>query len=299
MHHWIGSILSVRRAAAGLVLDGPVRLLLDTHVMIAMAIIGLSGCQVESDPQPGPAATIEIAGAAEVGSKSKSDRVPITLSDLYDRHAIASFEKQQRFSDHLQQLEGEPGWQIDPRAGELELAGTTTYAIDLLGSEDLVAEDWLWCWGNPNMEDVAAQRVAGELRKLGERDGIDVFVTPRLSLDQLDGETVAVIASGVADAKAYFVCPYENGRAFVLIVDERLELEVPDRVVRAARIVPQAVGALDITNHRLAIRSYLDHLGFDVTERDGRLLALDAGREVLSVEFDDRDRLVEIAAQRG
>lgn len=214
-----------------------------------------------------------------------------TFQSLHTEFVLASFDKQLR----LAEMHGEDSWGVDLSQGEISFNESATYKIQILGTEDHVNQTWMWGWFNtasnlPNELLIAAN----ELRVHGEQHSIGQLTTGKLPMDELEGHAVGLTASGFSSAKAYYRCPYENGALFVLITDAKLELPVENKIVRATRVIPECVSALEVANHRQATAAYLRQNGFDVQEDGRNLLVPGADRPMLTAKFDERNRLTKL-----
>jgi len=91
------------------------------------------------------------------------------LSDLFDRHAAASWDKQQA----LAALVGKHSWQLDSENGVITFNERLKFPVQILGTESDVSNSWLWAWAN-KVSPLPATLLASanELRALGEREGI-------------------------------------------------------------------------------------------------------------------------------
>lgn len=217
-----------------------------------------------------------------------------TFDSLFNDFVIGSFDKQLR----LAVAHGEDSWGFNMTSGEITFNKSVTYKIQILGSEDHVSSTWLWGWANKASKiPDSLLHVGNELRSLGEKHTITQLTTAKLSLDVLNGHTVGLIACGFANGKAYYRCPYENGALFVLITDDKLQLPVENKVVRATRVIPECISALEIKDHRAATTAYLRQNGFDVIGDAGKILVRSDGQPVLTVEFDKMNRLSKLESQ--
>src|SRR4051812_21681471 len=66
------------------------------------------------------------------------------LSDLFHRHAAATFAKQMC----LQELVGQRDWQFQVRPGTLSFGAGLAWKVQLLGTRSAVSNTWLWAWAN-------------------------------------------------------------------------------------------------------------------------------------------------------
>lgn len=215
----------------------------------------------------------------------------ITIDLLFTEFAIGSFDKQLRLAD----VHGDDPWGFNMTAGEITFNDTHTYRVQILGTEDHVNETWMWGWANKasNIPEELLD-VARRIYAYGKEQSITELTSPKLSMDDLHGHMVGLIACGLAKGRAYYRCPYENGALFVLITDEKLELPVENKIVRATRMIPECISTLEITDHRRATAKYLRQNGFDVESEGRQLVVREDGEPVLTAEFDELNRLTRL-----
>src|SRR5262249_21316260 len=109
-----------------------------------------------------------------------------------------------------------------------------------------------------------------------------------------DGHTLALIASGLCQANAYYRAPYDGGALFLLIQDDIFPRCQEPPLARIASVFPQAIAALDIPNHRLALAGHLVHYALDAQDGRARVVVRKAGQPVLTANFDEVDRLTKL-----
>lgn len=173
-------------------------------------------------------------------------------------HRFASFDKQL----HLANLVGEQGWHLDLSTGLLSFGNGYIWHVQILGTESDQDRTWLWAWANEGSNIPPSHlQAALRMKALGEEQQIPELTTPILQLGDIDGHRLAMIASGVCQANAYYRCPYESGSAFVLIQDERLPKPPEPPLARIALVFPQGISAIEIPDHRLARLGDLDFYG--------------------------------------
>ena len=70
-----------------------------------------------------------------------------------------------------------------------------------------------------------------------------------------------------------------------------MNLPVENKLVRAARVIPESISTLEIGNHRHAIAAYCRQNGFESVDDAGKLLIRVDGETVFTAEFDELGRL--------
>jgi hypothetical protein len=140
----------------------------------------------------------------------------ISLSPV-NYNSVVSYDQQQFF---INCINGR-NWNFDLASGLLSFGYEFCWKTHLLGTESVISNSWLWTWANTSSNIPAHLLVASlALKAYGEQNGIPELTTPQLSLDKIDGHKLALLASGICEANAYYRCPYEGGALYVLIMDE-------------------------------------------------------------------------------
>lgn len=118
-------------------------------------------------------------------------------------HVPASLDKQVYFSD----LIGNPDWHLDIASGLITYGTMSPWHAQLLGTESEASGTWLWAWANTESNIPAHLLTASlALKAYGEQHGIPELATPEVPLDQVEGHTLALLASGICEANAYYRC---------------------------------------------------------------------------------------------
>lgn len=215
---------------------------------------------------------------------------------LASRYSAASFDRQLYLADIID----ESDWHLDMAAGLLSFGGRHRWHIQVLGTELESAQTWLWAWAN-DASNIPPDllRAAGAMRIQGRLYDIPEFTEPELPLSEVDGHTLAIIASGLCQANAYYRAPYEGGALFLLIRDDIYPRCQESPLARIATVFPQAIAALDIPNHRLALTGHLEYHGLGSTAMGHQIVAMENGQPLLTATFDERDRLSKLDVRIG
>ncbi len=202
-----------------------------------------------------------------------------------------AFDRQLLLADLISNL----SWSYDLQSGILSFSDRFAWQAEVLGTESEEDGTWLWAWANDASNIPLQHQCASlKLKALGEEHGIAEFTEPMVPLDHADGHSFAAVAVGEGLGKAYYRSPYEGGAAFLLITDDRLQFEVHDPLQRILTVFPQAISALEMSNHREALQGYLLHYGFAPDHDGSALLLCEPGQEVLRAQFDVHGRLQEL-----
>ena len=211
-------------------------------------------------------------------------------------HLPLAFDRQLLLAELIEDL----SWSYDVQSGILSFGDRFAWHAEVLGTESEESGTWLWAWANEASGIPEQQQGASlKLKALGEQHGITEFTEPMVPLAHADGHAFASIAVGEGLGKAYYRGPYEGGAAFLLINDERLQLQVDDPLQRILSVFPQAISAMELPDHREALRGYLEHYGLEPHEVEGSLVLIQDSQEVLRAEFDEHRRLRELKGTLG
>jgi hypothetical protein len=216
------------------------------------------------------------------------------LSDLFERHVAASWDKQQALAAVL----GQHSWQLDTENGIITFNDRLKFPTQILGTESEVSNSWLWAWGNkvtPLPEKLLAS--ANELRALGERERIEELTQAQISRDKANGHYLALLASGVCKADCHYRGPYENGAVFVVINAPQVKQRMDDSPAHLALMFSQVMSNFEL-NHRSALRSYLQFKRYAVLETPTELTGRSSRGGELRATFDRAGRIADLEVSR-
>src|SRR5689334_8151902 len=123
------------------------------------------------------------------------------LEYLFVHSVAAAFDKQLYLADII----GDLDWHFDLASGRLAFGQHLHWQTQLLGTESEDTGTWLWAWANPTSDmPEPLLTMARRLRGIGAENHIVEFTEAQSSLDDIDGHTLALVASVVCEADAYF-----------------------------------------------------------------------------------------------
>lgn len=217
-----------------------------------------------------------------------------SFDDLLERRAAIAFENQRALADLL----GDHNWQVDVPTGRMTFSGSSTIACDvqLLGTESYESNTWLWAWANTqsNLPPKVLQS-AQELRELGEQQGLEMLTTPSIDLDGRNAHEIAMIASGLCNADAYYRGDYGAGALYCLLTLPQLRQRPPVTALEVSMVMSQLIAGISL-NHRRAFVHYLNAKGLRPEETSSQVRATLPDGGTVNAEFDDLGRLTEIRA---
>jgi len=215
------------------------------------------------------------------------------FGSLFTRFVVPAFDRQLRLFNSI----GERSWIIDLKTCLLSFGDKYRWRFQLLGTESEATGTWLWALANTESKIPGYLLVASlTLKAYGEQYGIPELTTPQLPLDQMDSHTLALFASGVCEANAYFRCPYDGGALFVLIMDENFPKCTDQPLQRIATVFPQAIASLEILDHRLAFMCYLDSYKLIHEQHGDKIVVKENDEPMLTATFDEQNRLTNLEA---
>lgn len=212
---------------------------------------------------------------------------------LHTRHVAASFDKQL----HLADLVGKLDWRFGLNTGLLSFGDRFQWQAHLLGTEAHDSQTWLWAWAN-QASNIPPQ-LHGDaltLRLLGEHHQTPELAEPQLPLGKVNGHFFALLASGICEANAYFRAPYDGGAAFLLIKDHAFPKNTDSPLNRIVTVFPQAITAIEIEDHKLALAGYLAYYGLDGQAEGDALIVREGDEAILTATFDGQRRLTKLDA---
>lgn len=194
-----------------------------------------------------------------------------TFDTLFDRHAVASFDKQAFFEE----LIGGPdvAWNLDLPEGVVRFESGLAFPGQLLGTE--MGDTWRWAWAAAEDSEIPDSLLgsARALRKLGEAMGIEELTRPELSVLEVNGTLASLLAVGMLGANAYARGAFDGGAVYALVASPRFPANVVDPLSRVSEIFPRAARELAF-NHRRGFLTYLEHYSLAYRQDESRPEAL-------------------------
>ncbi len=213
------------------------------------------------------------------------------LGEFFNQHAAASLDKQQALSA----LIGEHTWFLDRQTGIITFNDKFSFPVQVLGTESSVSNSWLWAWANrvsPLPERLLVS--AKDLRAIGEQQGITELSQSQISIGDVDGHYLALLASGICKADCYYRGPYDNGAVFVLMNASPVRQRMDDSPAHMASIFSQLISTFDV-DHRNALRSYLEFKRYKIKESSAaNIVARSSRGEELTATFDETGRIKDL-----
>ena len=221
-------------------------------------------------------------------SGAARSRLHAELRALFEEHGLSAFERQLQFAD----LAGDRDWALDQETGQLRLGDDLVFAAQILGTTSAGSGTWLWSWANPSIDE-GLKRRASELQGMGQERGIAAFTAAELDLGDIgDGHLLALVASGVLAADAYFRGTHDGGEVYVLVDAPQIRTASEPAEPRAIATILQAQLGLPFPISREAVSAYLRALGLPIRVSGGQVVT--ESERAATFRFDRHGRLTEI-----
>lgn len=215
----------------------------------------------------------------------------ISAQSLLTQHVTYAFDRQLLFAS----IVGDRFYRFDFESDELSFGDLRNLQFEILGTESERDKNWCWAWIQPDFNvPYEYTRASRELKAMGQTHGIQSFVEPSISLKIANGDTFAIIAVGEGYGNAFFRSRSKIGTTYLLITDDRLDVDVEDPIHRVVSVFPKAIDAICVSDHRQALRGHLQNYGIDAVERGRKLVVNYGGEDVLIATFDDHNLLCDL-----
>jgi hypothetical protein len=215
---------------------------------------------------------------------------------LFTQHAISSYAKQLALIDVMGDASH---WNVDLKEGTLTL-GDKTYKAGLLGSYNKGDHSWLWVWANEHMSHLPdhVTRVAKQMRDLGEKSDIPVFLdatTPDLSDDECHRLAMVVVGIASSECGAYYRGPYGGGSSYLLIQEPLPRNPERHSMLRIQRVIMECIAQFFFKGtHHEAILSYFRAEGLNVESAEPSKIVAAGTDGNMIVHFDERGRVTKM-----
>ncbi len=221
-----------------------------------------------------------------------------SFRDLLDRHAVTSWDKQESL---FRLMGGEHDWRIDLASGILILTnskGEHHLPIQWLGTADREENTWIWAWANEQLDVPEPLREAAlALRRHGEEHGVSELVDPERDLKEVNGDLMALAASGLCKADGYYLCEMDHGAEYFLFKSDEVRAMGESGPVRCMNVFLSILSHVDL-NHRVALVYFLEAKGYDCLEDGPKVTASSAAGKIFAT-FDELGRITEIRTEVG
>lgn len=216
----------------------------------------------------------------------------MTLAEALQEHLALSLAKQEALADWL----GEHRFRIDPACGTVDFGGGRVFPMQILGFESEAEGRWSWAWADAGLPD-EVMLDSERLREFGQRHGLRPLTDPVLPLGDAGVHSLALLASGVCGANAYYRGPAPGGAVFVLLQETPLDLDFIRRPGRVAAVLARAVQLFDV-DHRAVTEAWMSTLDLAIAHEGDRLVGSRRGRPYLEVTFDAEGRMQRIGTAK-
>lgn len=216
------------------------------------------------------------------------------LRKLFETHGLMSMNKQRALAEYL----GRHAWDFDATTGKLQFSPGRAFAVQVLGSEVGPADKRLWCWAHANTTLPPELRLAADrLKALGEAEGVEEFVVPKLPRERLESHVLGFAALGLLDAPGYYRGVLGDTATLFLISDPDFPSVPPLSGTGFITTIGDAISSYDFRNHKEAVSHFFHHLTWAPEwTKDGFEVIASDGVKITGV-FDERDRLHKLSTR--
>jgi hypothetical protein len=213
-----------------------------------------------------------------------------TLESLFDLHVAAAYDKQ----EFLRSLVGDRAWGYHVGGGSADFGAGRCWRAQILGTESVEEGTWSWAWGSRTGRVPGELLIAAEkMRRIGFEMGLPQFTRPQVPLEEMNGETAGILASGVLGGNAYARGEFDGGAMYVLIDDANYPPHIVDPMQRVGERFPRLIRKFSC-HHRRALRGYLQYYNLAWREEELRIIA-EGSNGVIEARFDYLGRMKEFA----
>jgi hypothetical protein len=197
---------------------------------------------------------------------------------------------------------GQP-WEYDTETATLTFGPKVKFEAPVIGSHADHNDSWLWSWSNKHIKLSLVNHALGDtVRMLVHRLGVHSLAAPGFAIQPLLGDELTEHAAHVLGIvlgrelqyDAYYLAPYDGGRALLLVRDDRLHFTERHPLHRVLFVFPQVIAALPVFDHKAALRDYARDYGLTVADVPGGVTITGEGAGQLTATFDDRGRLAKL-----
>ncbi|MCO4770084.1 MAG: hypothetical protein KDA24_08655 [Deltaproteobacteria bacterium] len=223
------------------------------------------------------------------------------LRRMFDRSIGVALDRQSWLANRI----GDATWGFDMATGLMRFddpktGAVITTACQVLGTESAETETWLWAWANEASGiPTSLIETARALGQVGSERGVPEFSAPSLDLADVDGHTLAVVASAAHAVAGYYRAPYDGGALYVLLSGPELVEEAPPppmiRFVTGWARVNSAVPD-QLSEPRVALAAYAQHLGLETTDLTADIVEVRGRGGAARVHLDALGRTMQIEA---
>lgn len=184
--------------------------------------------------------------------------------------------------------------------GNITFNDELAFSAQVLGTESHYDQTWLWGWANEASQIPDDLLVAAnKMKKYGQHYQIDSLTQRKFELNETqNGHYIAMLASGISQANAYYKIDYEGGSLYVLIDDPQFPVDVRDSLQRIALTFPQLIGSVQVSNHKFAFKGHVHAHSLPIqSETDHQIIVKGNHNQTLTAEFDEHKRLTNLTGK--
>ncbi|MBE8727632.1 DUF6882 domain-containing protein [Flavobacterium hungaricum] len=231
----------------------------------------------------------KIFGQTEKAKPQESRKQFQSEKELIERYGGIVLDKQLHFGDII----GDNNWNINIANAAISFGDEFVFPIQVLGTISHSSQTWLWAWANTQSglpESIIQDALA--LKKYGEENQIDLLKNDTFGFTAEELHLMGLVASGIHNSSAYYICDYGQGAMVVTIKSNEIEKTRTDNHLRIMTVFPQLISQYEV-NHNKALTYYLKDKGYTISE-NGKKLTASKNDETITAEFDELERLTKL-----
>lgn len=154
----------------------------------------------------------------------KKQQQPITIEPgdsfkmVLSKYGALALDKQENLSELIGDVEGD----LDIEKGIITF-GEIEMPVQILGFFQEELNQWAWAWDNEDIFGKALIKSANEIKAIGDEFDISEFKSPIVGADFNACHTLAMTASAIVDADAYYIVSEEGIDIIVSIFSDLIK----------------------------------------------------------------------------
>jgi hypothetical protein len=186
-------------------------------------------------------------------------------------------------------------WSYDKRTERLAFEDGTTLRVGILGTFAPARKSWLWAWAN-NESRLSATTLANSLRMraFGAWRQLELFTLPEHKLDASEVQALAIAATGLLGARAFYLGELPQVTVLFTIEDEAVPALGPPSLPVLASTFTSLIARHDIVDHERAFVAYVTARGLEARSVGGTQ-CVSLGASQLVATFDQLRRLTHLS----
>lgn len=217
---------------------------------------------------------------------STQDEASPVLIDMLSRYMGVAHQHQLSFGE---QVVRNRNWNVDLGQGTI-CFGEDEYPIQLLGTESLSSNTWLWGFLNPSAFPDSVLKDSQYTYAFCKP--VPELAPSQMQLTELvNGHTISSIATAARnDQTCYYRCPYNGGAAYVLVRNIPKSVFLTVDAAQVIHIISELILQYPL-NHRTLVKSLMKINCDTIDDTNEMLIGHYANGTELVISFDGQGRI--------